>query len=178
MPKLKYDDGTGFKQIVPTKEEFDDLKNTTTTHLADFMSHGIDNAGFHNSIFRGNNLGASVTTEQYTAISSGTFTDLYIGDYWTISGVNWRIAAFNYYRNTGDSLVPGNHITLVPDTQLYNHVMNDTNITTGGYTGSKMYLEGLEQAKTTIRGIFGTHLVKHRQVHSNATVDGKASGWA
>ncbi len=74
--------------------------------------------------------------------------------------------------------MPGNHITIVPDTPLYTHVMNDTNITTGGYIGSKMYTEGLEQAKTIIRGIFGTHLVKHRQILSNATVDGKASGWA
>ena len=114
------------------------IKARLASHEADFMSHGIDNAGFHNSIFRGKNLGTSVTTKQYADIANGTFEDLYIGDYWTISGINWRIAAFNYYRNTGDSLVPGNHITLVPDTQLYNHVMNDTNITTGGYTGSKI----------------------------------------
>lgn len=138
----------------------------------------VTNADAKNSIYRGKYLGTTVTAAQYTAISSGTFTDLYIGDYWTIGGVNWRIAAFNCYRNTGDSLVSGNHITLVSDTQLYGHVMNDTNITTGGYMGSKMYTEGLEQAKTTIRGIFGTHLVKHRQILSNATVDGKASGWA
>ncbi len=148
------------------------------SHLADYASLFLTNADAKNSIYRGKYLGNAVTAAQYTAISSGTFTDLYIGDYWTIGGVNWRIAAFNYYRNTGDSLVPGNHITIVPDTQLYTHVMNDTNITTGGYTGSKMYTEGLEQAKTTIRGIFGAHLVKHKQILSNATVDGKASGWA
>ena len=148
------------------------------SHLADYASLFTDNADAKNSIYRGKYLGNTITAEQYTAISSGTFTDLYIGDYWTIGGVNWRIAAFNYYRNTGDSLVPGNHITIVPDTQLYTHVMNDTNTTTGGYIGSKMYTAGLEQAKTTIRGIFGTHLVKHRQILSNATVDGKASGWA
>ncbi|MFY9297454.1 MAG: hypothetical protein WAO42_12390 [Caldicoprobacterales bacterium] len=147
------------------------------SHLADYASLFTDNADAKNSIYRGKYLGNTVTAEQYTAISSGTFTDLYIGDYWTIGGVNWRIAAFNYYRNTGDSLVPGNHITIVPDTQLYTHVMNDTDTTTGGYIGSKMYTEGLEQAKTIIRGIFGTHLVKHRQILSNATVDGKASGW-
>ena len=147
------------------------------SHKADFMSHGIDNAGFHNSIFRGKNLGTSVTTKQYADIANGTFEDLYIGDYWTISGINWRIAAFNYYRNTGDTLIPGNHITIVPDTQLYDYGMNPTNITTGGYAGSDMYINGLEQAKTTIRGIFGSHLVKHRQLHSNVTVDGKASGW-
>jgi hypothetical protein len=147
-------------------------------HKADYASLFTDNADAKNSIYRGKYLGNTVTAEQYTAISSGTFTDLYIGDYWTIEGVNWRIAAFNYYRNTGDTNVSGNHITIVPDTQLYTHVMNDTNTTTGGYIGSKMYTEGLEQAKTIIRGIFGAHLVKHRQILSNATVDGKASGWA
>lgn len=156
------------------KKNADDL----AAHKADYASLFLNNADAKNSIYRGKYLGNTVTPEQYTAISSGAFTDLYIGDYWTIGGINWRIAAFNYYRNTGDTNVPGNHITIVPDTQLYAHVMNDTNITTGGYTGSKMYTVGLEQAKTTIRGIFGTHLVKHRQILSNATVDGKASGWA
>ena len=155
-----------------------EVKNELNAHQADYASLFTTNADAKNSIYRGKYLGNIVTAEQYTAISFGTFIDLYIGDYWTIGGVNWRIAAFNYYRNSGDSLVPGNHITIVPDTQLYTHVMNDTDITTGGYMGSKMYTEGLEQAKTTIRGIFGTHLVKHRQIHSNATTDGKASGWA
>ncbi len=154
------------------------IEQDLNAHKADYASLFTTNADAKNSIYRGKYLGNTVTPEQYLAISSGTFTDLYIGDYWTIGGVNWRIAAFNYYRNTGDTLVPGNHITIVPDTQLYTHVMNGTNITTGGYTGSKMYTEGLEQAKSTIRGIFGTHLVKHRQIHSNAIIDGKASGWA
>lgn len=137
-----------------------------------------DNAGAHNSIFRGKDLGTVVTTKQYADIANGSFEDMYVGDYWTIGGFVWRIACFNYYRNTGDSLVPGNHITLVPDTVLYSHVMNDTDITTGGYTGSKMYASGLDSAKTTIRNIFGSHLFKHRQIYSNATTDGKASGWA
>src|SRR5690554_4023945 len=122
-------------------DEYEDHVAEFDAHLADFMPHGINNAGFHNSIYRGKYLGSTVTTEQYTAISSGTFTDLYIGDYWTINGINWRIAAFNYYRNTGDSLIPGNHIVVVPDQSLYSHVMNDTNTTEGGYTGSKMYTQ-------------------------------------
>ena len=173
------------QQITLVTEALSDIETNVgnveteiAAHKADYASLFLTNADAKNSIYRGKYLGNTVTAEQYTAISSGTFTDLYIGDYWTIGGVNWRIAAFNYYRNTGDSLVPGSHITIVPDTQLYTHVMNDTDITTGGYIGSKMYTEGLEQAKTTIRGIFGTHLVEHRQILSNATVDGKASGWA
>ena len=52
------------------------------------------NAGFHNSLFRGKSLGTSVTAAQWAAIGAGTFDDLFIGDYWTINGIVWRIAAF------------------------------------------------------------------------------------
>ena len=154
------------------------LKGEFDAHLADYASKFPNNAGAHNSIYRGKCLGSSVTAEQYTAISSGTFEDLYIGDYWTIDGVNYRIAAFNYYMQKGDTATTVNHITLVPDTSLYNHVMNDTDITTGGYVGSKMYTEGLAQAKTTIKNAFSGHVLNHRKILSNATTDGKASGWA
>ena len=136
------------------------------------------NADARNSIYRGKYLGNTYTLAQQQAVSSGTFDDMYIGDYWTIGGVNYRIAAFNYYRNTGDANLPPNHITLVPDTQLYAHAMNDTNTTTGGYTGSKMYQTGLNQAKTIINAAFPGKVLTHRQLLCNATADGKASGWA
>lgn len=106
-----------------------------------------DNAGAHNSIYRGKNLGTSVTAEQYAAIKAGTFDDLYIGDYWVINGFNWRIAAFNYYYNTGDTACTTNHVTVVPDTNLYSEQMHWTithaydstlNKTTGAYFGSNM----------------------------------------
>lgn len=139
----------------------------------------FSNAGSHNSIYRGRNLGSSVTTAQWNAISAGTFDDLYIGDYWTIGGVNWRIAAFDYYYNTGDTTFTKHHAVIVPDTALYTHAMNDTNITTGAYVGSKMYTEGLEQAKTTISNAFGSsHVLSHRIYLSNATSNGKASDGA
>ena len=172
------------------KDKFDQFANEFVTwfnathiaeadaHLADYASKFPNNAGAHNSIYRGKYLGSSVTAEQYTAISSGTFEDLYIGDYWTIGGVNYRIAAFNYYMQKGDTATTVNHITLVPDTSLYNHVMNDTDITTGGYVGSKMYTTGLGQAKTTIKNAFSGHVLKHEKILSNAVADGKASGWA
>ena len=134
-----------------------------------------NNAGSHNSIYRGKYLGSSVTPGQYIAISSGTFENLYIGDYWTIGVINWRIAAFNYFYNAGDNALTQNHITIVPDTRLYTHVMNDTNITTGAYVGSKLYTEGLNSAKATISGIFGSHLVTLRRFLSNATTDGSSS---
>lgn len=134
-------------------------------------------AGAHNSIYRGKYLGNAVTQEQYAAISAGTFDDLYIGDYWTIGGVNYRIAAFDYYYLIGDTSCDKHHVTLVPEANMYTHVMNDTNITTGAYVGSKMYTEGLTQAKTTINSAFGAaHILNHRQYLQNAVTDGYASG--
>lgn len=136
----------------------------------------FSNAGSHNGIFRGKNLGTSVTQKQWTAIQNGTFDDLYIGDYWVIGGVNWRIAAFDYYYNTGDTVFAKHHAVIVPDTTLYSHNMNETNTTDGAYVGSKMYTEGMEQAKTTISNAFGSsHVLSHRIYLSNATSNGKAS---
>lgn len=136
-----------------------------------------NSAGAHNAIYRGKNLGTSVTAAQWAAIANGTFTDLYIGDYWVIGGVTWRIAAFDYYYKTGDTSCTTHHVVIVPDTSLYTHVMNDTNITTGGYIGSKMYTEGLAQAKTQINSAFGSsHILSHRQLLVNAVTNGKPSG--
>ena len=137
----------------------------------------FSNAGSHNGIFRGKNLGTSVTQGQWTAIQNGTFDDLYIGDYWVIGGVTWRIAAFDYYLNCGDTSFTSHHVVIVPDTSLYTHNMNDTNITTGAYIGSKMYTEGLDQAKTQIQSAFeSSHVLTHRLLLTNATSNGYASG--
>lgn len=134
-------------------------------------------AGAHNSIYRGKNLGTSVTAAQWAAIADGSFTDLYIGDYWVIDDVNWRIAAFDYYYNTGDISCTTHHVVIVPDTALYSHVMNDTPTATGGYIGSKMYTEGLAEAKTKINSAFGSnHILSHRQLLINAVTNGKPSG--
>lgn len=136
------------------------------------------NAGAHNSIYRGKYLGTSVTTEQYAKISEGTFDDLYIGDYWTIGGVNYRIAAFDYYLNNGDTACTTHHAVIVPDTCLYNATMNSTETTNGGYVGSEMYKSHLEQAKTTIKSAFSGHVLKHRIYLTNAVANGCASSRA
>ena len=136
-----------------------------------------DGAGAHNATYRGKYLGDSVTAEQYAAIGNGTFDDLYIGDYWTIGGVTYRIAAFDYYLRTGDADMTTHHVTLVPDVPMYNHEMNDSSVTTGGYVGSKMYKTGLADAKTTINNAFGSaHILTHRQYLCNAVSNGKPSG--
>lgn len=148
---------------------------TTGEHLG--CSPIEANAGNHNSIYRGKYLGEVVTEAQYAAISAGTFDDLYIGDYWTIGGVNYRIAAFDYYYMRSDVPLSTHHVTLVPDKILYNHEMNDENDTTGAYGESKMRRSGLTQAKDTIKDAFGSdHLLMHRLYFNNAVTDGHTSG--
>ena len=167
-------DGTGLKKITFANFKAKAVEDTEAK-IAPLL---FNNAGAHNAIYRGKSLGSSVTIAQYSAISAGTFDDMYIGDYWTIGGVNYRIAAFDYYLNCGDTSCTKHHVVLVPDTCLYNHVMNDTNITTGAYVGSKMYTEGLEQAKTTIKAAFSGHVLSKRIYLSNATANGKVSAGA
>lgn len=136
-------------------------------------------AGAHNSVYRGKNLGSSVTAEQYAAIAAGTFDDLYIGDYWTIGGVTYRIAAFDYYLQTGDTPCTDHHATIVPDSGMYDAAMNDTNTTAGGYGGSKLRTSGLDTAKATISSAFGAdHILSHRQLLTNVVSSGASSGWA
>ena len=140
---------------------------------------GAAGAGLHNNIYRGRFLGNAVTAEQWAAIAAGTFDDLYIGDYWTIGSVNWRIAAFDYWLHCGDVECTDHHVVIVPDTNLYTAKMNESNVATGGYTGSKMYTTNLANAKSTINTAFGSaHILSHKELLTNAVTSDKASGWA
>lgn len=148
-----------------------------------------NNAGSHNSIYRGKYLGSSVTASQWTAIQNGTFEDLFIGDYWTINGVNWRIAHFNYWLGIGDTECTAHHVVIVPDTRLYTASMNSTDTTAGGYYNSEMrgganYLvqgsSGLYNAKVAIDNAFGSsHILSHRELITTAVSSGgNSAGWA
>ena len=150
------------------------------------------NAGGHNSIFRGKNLGTAVTAAQWAAISAGTFDDLFVGDYWVINGVNWRIAALDYWLNCGDQNCTTHHAVIVPDSNLLNgdgsttHWMNTANTTEGGYMGSGFYTgvnadesenTGKAQCLTKAQNAFGaSHLLTHREYLSNAVTNGYVSG--
>lgn len=169
-------DGNGVKTIT-VKDFKKDLKTLIDANTANIATLNAQGAGAHNSIYRGKYLGNSYTAAQRAAVAAGTFDDLYIGDYWTINGVNYRIAGFDYYYNNGDTACTTHHMIVVPDKCLYNHVMNDTNTTEGGYYGSKMHSEGLESAKTTAAAAFGAgHILSHREYLTNAVTNGRPSG--
>lgn len=176
------------KQKVDTIGTASNLKTSTKTDLVSSINEIFDyskvlkegsGAGLHNSIFRGKSLGTSVTSAQYDAINAGTFDDLWIGDYWTISNVRWRIADFDYWLHCGDTECTVHHVIIVPDQCLYTAKMNDSNVTTGAYVGSAMYTTNIASAKTTITNAFGsTHILNHREILQNAVTSGYPSGYA
>ena len=168
-------DGTGLKKITFANFRAKAVEGTEAK-IAPLL---FSNAGAHNAIYRGKSLGSTVTTAQYAAIKAGTFDDLYIGDYWTIGGVNYRIAAFDYYLNSGDTACTTHHTVIVPDTSLYSAAMNSTGTTAGGYVGSAMRKSKLEQAKSTIKTAFGTaHILTKREFLTNAVNSNIPSGGA
>ena len=151
----------------------------------------MDNAGFHNSVFRGKDITSYYTDGTlYTRISSGSFEDLYVGDYIVQNGVTWRIAGFDIYYNKGDYILPLNthHAVIVPDTRLTTARMNATDTTAGGYVGSEMYTTTLPSVLSTyITPVFSNHVLEYRNVLTTAvdttrynkfgTASGASSNW-
>ena len=145
--------------------------------------------GLRNALFRGKCLGDSLTAEQAAAIKTGMFRDMFVGDYWTIGGVNYRIAHLDYWLRCGDTECTKHHAVIVPDTCLYNAQMHKTesgqyeagaaNTTEGGYIGTDMYKTGLDQAKAMINEAFGAeHILSHRELLVNAVTNGRPSNHA
>ena len=142
--------------------------------MLDFMSPQN-----HKTIFRGKNLGSVLTSEQKAAIQAGTFEDLWLGDYWEINGIKWRIADFDYWMNTGHpTKLTSHHLVIIPDTCLYMAKMNNSDTTSGGYVGSVMYTTNLANAKTLVANTFGDSVLSHREHLSNAVTNGYPSGGA
>jgi hypothetical protein len=164
----------------------------------------------HNNIFRGDDLFAKgYTIDDICAmISDGSFSDIYIGDYFTLSGsienvpcfveqigddgtkslvestqtVNYNtkfhIAGLDIYLNTGDTAFTQHHAVIVPDGIIGNNRMNGTNTTNGGYVGSFMFTSVLPVYNTHFDVKLNNHLLSHREILSNNVTGNQASGWA
>ena len=149
----------------------------------------------HNSIFRGDDLFAKgYTIDDICAmISDGSFSDIYIGDYFTLSGTienvpcfveqtdgggtktmvgstqtvtyntKFRIAGLDTYLNTGDIVFKKHHAVIVPDDAIGTNCMNSTNIITGGYAGSFMH--------TSVFPVYDAHFTEKLNNHLSSRRD-------
>lgn len=122
----------------------------------------------HRSIVRGKFIGNTFTLAQKNAIQNGSFDDLWLGDYWTINGVNWRIVDINYWYSKGDTPFNKNHLVIMPDNNIDTGYMNSTDVTTGGYVGSDMYETILNNAKNIIEVAFPNAVLTRREQLTNS----------
>lgn len=138
-----------------------------------------DNAGFHNAIFRGKDITNYLDDGSlWEKISSGTFEDLYIGDYFLKNNIKWRVASFDYYLHTGSAehYLTKHHAIIIPDCSLLNSQMNDIDSTEGGVIVSKMYTETFKNILDNyITPIFGNHVLEFYNGLSSKIENDKAS---
>ena len=202
MSDLRITDLTAVSDPVDLLNQFivmDDGSNSHKASLAklqELLANPLtfNNAGLHNSIYRGKNLGTTLTAAQHTEIQNGTFKDMFIGDYWVINSVTWRIAAFDYWFHCGDTECTTHHVVIVPDENLLagdgstTHYMNTDNSTTGGYVGSGYYSgtnhdsssnTAKAQCTNKAKAAFGNNnILTYRDYLTNAVTDGHASAGA
>lgn len=170
-------------------------------YLKDQVDKMLQNgAGAHNAIYRGKNLGAQYTVDQICAmISNGTFSDIFIGDYFDVSintalggteTVRCVIADLDTFMQNGDTGVTKHHAVIVPK-DCFKTVakMNDSNVTTGGFVGSKMFTDVLPVYSAALQSALNNHIITHRSLLTNAVsttgnsnagagFTGYASNWA
>lgn len=161
-------------------------------------------AGFHNSFFRGKNITYKIEDGSiWTAIRSGTFSDLFVGDYFFVNNHRYVIAGFNIYLNNGDTAFTDNHIVVIPDINvsrdgvdyedmkgLYTGIrMNSTASTTGGYINSYYAKTNIPTVNQRLTADFNSHLCTFREFLENEVSEsvpngpnprytGAASNWA
>lgn len=133
-----------------------------------------DGAEAHNAMWGGRDITAAFDAGTVSEhIADGTFKDIFPGDYITkqvtIGGttynVNWVIADCDYWINKGDQNngMETHHVVIVPQQPIFNANMNNDNVTTGGYAGSRMYRETIPACAAGIAAAFGSsHILTFR----------------
>ena len=160
-----------------------------TTYNVDLPQAIENGAKVHRNIFRGKKLGTSISIDQYAAIEDGTFTDMFIGDYWEITEpasvspenprtVKFYIADFDPFLGKGSqynkaSNTSKHHIMLIPSRSIPKDPLTlikpqDCSITVGGtekggYYNS-IFRQNMSTVNTYLYGMFGEdHILKHEE---------------
>ena len=99
------------------------------------------------------------------------------------------MAGFDVFWNNGDTAFTKHHAVIVPkDCFKTKSVMNDTNVTTGGYVGSKLYKTVLPVYAAALQTALNNHILSHRELlttavsttgnsNAGAGITGYASNW-
>ena len=166
-------------------------------YIVEFASTDI--VGLHNGLYRGECLYDKINdvpgvfsslADLHTAVNSGDFTNIYVGDYidtkmtgsytWTASDgtestVSWTdekvrmvVAGIDYYKGRGSSEMTAHHLVLVPEDCFKNtSPMNSSHTTSGGYSGSQMHTTVLPAYATAMNTALGGYLKDFNTLLSN-----------
>lgn len=157
----------------------------TVLPLIEDVKKVIDTPENHNGIYRGKDLTGIYTVEEiYKKVSAGDFSDLYLGDYITVSitttlpdvetpvteSVDLMIAGFDYYWNCGDNALTKHHLVLIPRNQGFatKAKMNAGNSTEGGYLNSDMHQKVLPCYAASLKTALNNHLLSYSTWLTNA----------
>ena len=159
------------KQYVDTPSTtnmiIDEATGTRSVSIANFPYMLFDKIPeMHSQIFRGKNLGSTMSSEQRTAITSGSFRDLWLGDYWTYAApkgtIKLRIADFNYWNPSTDTAYNTSkpHIVVMAESPYQDAVAHGDNIYTAGIHQLSITTTVLQNIKNTmLPAVFGsTHV--------------------
>lgn len=109
----------------------------------------------HNNIYRGANLGSSYTVAQRAAVSSGAFTGLWIGDYWTIGGVQWIIVDFDYWGGTT------HHLIVMPRTGHYQGPIHPDLVVATGVRSTALGSNAITPGSNSFQSLFNNMGFSH-----------------
>lgn len=171
-------------QVTPNKDDFVVIDGNNGVHkvpLGDLAgvvgATGI--AGFHNSIYRGKDITAYHTDGTLgERISSGTFEDLFIGDYFTITitteygteTVDCVLAGFDIYMGSVREYFPSlddcdalerHHVVCVTrDKFRTNHRIQPSGVSYDGYYQCELHTTTLPKYANAMKAVLGDHLIE------------------
>lgn len=127
-------------------------------------------------VYRGKNLGNSVTPLQQARIRNGTFEDLFIGDYWVINEHEYVILDFDYYIGSYETETPeeityvqNHHLTMYMRNSDLTSAYDSEQIPSGGYKNSILNVTYLPtDFNPIIEEDFGNHIQEITLTMSNA----------
>lgn len=136
------------------------------------LDRAVEPASMRRNVFRGKFIGTSYTAAQQEAVSSGSFEDLYLGDYWTINDMNWRIVDFDYYYNVGYKRIRTHHVVVMPDNVLRSGAMNNDffKANAGAYFGSDMRTQHLPPMLTAVSAAFPNDRIMDMSLWLNSSM--------
>ena len=140
--KMGFDQDTGISEGCQLLFGIPAVNDTRCIELKDFyygmisaMSMVVNGSGDYNvsirkNVFRGKEIGATITSSQLKEIQRGTFNNMFLGDYWfwtdeeTDEEYTFRIVDFDYFYRAG---LNKHHILIMPDTCVMQSMFYNTN---------------------------------------------------